>query len=357
MTLTFPSIDDELKIPNNATLKLLHNTAISASLELLDTEIKIDSSTSTRTSTATKNGHTTIDSTKCEPRCLIIGRQASVSDIRLDHKSISRKHAAIYFLPSNGDMVDNGVDQGWSLHIQDLGGKKGTEVNKIRIPSGPNNTILKDGDVIKFGTFQKAFRVKIRGHSDNRKDPQKETIKLNKNDREDDDSSNNITTLSGRQKREAEIAAMIKSFDETPIYKPHSPLSSSIMDNGMEKSCDASEPDNQKYQSKTKLSIKAQNLPITHSTQLSSRNEKLITCLAMDPSGSRIITGSIDCSISMYDFGGMNTAHSAFKIIEEVDEEGRHPIMSISCSNTGDRFVVGTTSSRPSVFDRDGHIM
>ena len=79
------ALEDELGLPENATLSqtppfLLETTQGSS--------ISISPSTSLH---------------KTSPKCLLVGRQASTADIRIQHGSISRKHALFYYM--NGDIV------------------------------------------------------------------------------------------------------------------------------------------------------------------------------------------------------------------------------------------------------------
>jgi WD40 repeat protein len=73
-----------------------------------------------------------------------------------------------------------------------------------------------------------------------------------------------------------------------------------------------------------------------------------VTTLAFDRTGSRLLTGSNDYTVEMYDFGGMNSAHRPFKVFTPRDG---HVVLAISFSPTSDRFVVATGSAQPVVGD------
>lgn len=68
----------------------------------------------------------------------VLGRNSNMSHVRLEHPSISRRHAA---LVHNGD---------GDVFAADLDSTHGTYVNGCKIPS-KSSTKLKDGDVLKFG--------------------------------------------------------------------------------------------------------------------------------------------------------------------------------------------------------------
>ena len=65
---------------------------------------------------------------------LLVGRQSTSSDIRIQHNSISRKHALLYY------------DEDGNCVVQDLGSKYGTTINQHRISS--RTFILQHDDTI-----------------------------------------------------------------------------------------------------------------------------------------------------------------------------------------------------------------
>jgi WD40 repeat protein len=91
-------------------------------------------------------------------------------------------------------------------------------------------------------------------------------------------------------------------------------------------------------------------VPISHQVDLVGHT-KAVACVAIEPAGNRLVTGSLDYNIKMFDFGGMDTRHRPFYSVEV--EEG-HPVTSISHSPSGDKFIVSTGSSQPRVYDREG---
>lgn len=97
------------------------------------------------------------------------------------------------------------------------------------------------------------------------------------------------------------------------------------------------------------LAVK-RKIPLSHQVDLTGHT-KAVTCLSFEPSGNRISSGSLDYGVKLFDFGGMDSRHRSFKSIEAQDN---HPVVSISHSSTGDKFIVGTGSCQPKVFDREG---
>lgn len=91
-------------------------------------------------------------------------------------------------------------------------------------------------------------------------------------------------------------------------------------------------------------------IPIESEIFLHGHN-KAVSCISIEPAGNRVVTGSLDYCVKLYDFGGMDSRHRPFQSIEPEDG---HPITALSHSPSGDRFVVATGSAQPKVFDRDG---
>ncbi|KAK6164377.1 hypothetical protein DH2020_001241 [Rehmannia glutinosa] len=78
---------------------------------------------------------------------------------------------------------------------------------------------------------------------------------------------------------------------------------------------------------------------------------KVVSALAVDPTGSRVLSGSYDYSVRMYDFQGMNARLQSFRQLEP--SEG-HQIRGLSWSPTADRFLCVTGSAQAKIYDRDG---
>ncbi|KAK4418450.1 WD repeat-containing protein 70 [Sesamum alatum] len=78
---------------------------------------------------------------------------------------------------------------------------------------------------------------------------------------------------------------------------------------------------------------------------------KVVSALAVDHSGSRVLSGSYDYTVRMYDFQGMNSRLQSFRQLEPF--EG-HQIRGLSWSPTSDRFLCVTGSAQAKIYDRDG---
>lgn len=60
------------------------------------------------------------------------------------------------------------------------------------------------------------------------------------------------------------------------------------------------------------------NLPVTHEAILKGHT-KTVTALDIDHSGSRVLTGSHDYSVRIYDFNGMKNDMRSFRCALELD--------------------------------------
>ncbi|KAI0038900.1 transcription factor [Auriscalpium vulgare] len=91
--------------------------------------------------------------------------------------------------------------------------------------------------------------------------------------------------------------------------------------------------------------------PITHELILSDHT-KVVSALALDPSGARILSGSHDYDCKLWDFGGMSG--SGPKPFKTWEPAGSYHIHDLKYSNDGQRFLVISGTSQAKLYDRDG---
>ena len=319
----------ELSIPSNATLEI--DCKFNPSLSVLSSGASIAIAKS-----ASLNKSVTF---------LLIGRQANVADIRIDHKSISRKHASLYFIPAS---VAKGIDEpspnggGHDLILKDLGGKYGCTVNGNRLDKG-SNIALKDGDSIIFGNVrEQIFNVKF---------PKlEESVNENRN-RKAEGKQENQEVLTGREAREAEIAAMTDSLDHMPSYTKFQTENIGTNASLPDRKEDMEESSNLNNINK-RIPIK-ENIRIPNPETSNKSKSVLVTTISLDPSGSRLMAGISDGTMRLYDFNGMDLSLQPFRTVSIQD--GRYSIVSATFSCSGDRILIGSTSAQPVVLDRDGY--
>ena len=269
-----------------------------------------------------------------------IGRQASTCHVRITHKSISRQHAILYF-----NSLKN------QLYLHDLGGKHGSYVNQKRISSSDRHP-LQDKDVLSFGNCtQPTFLLHLTNTA---------TTTTTK---EESPSLEVVGDgLTGRAKREAEIAAAMASLDQTPTYnKPTTTTTTTQSTNTIVVSSSLLLPPKKKKK-KIPNYIPIQNMVWLESSVIqddlkSSANTKssstvLISTVAWDKSGTRCILGSSDAILRFYD---VSQKLSCFQQVRVCPSDCHTPILDIQFNCSGSHALVCTTSSQPLVLDRDGH--
>src|SRR5579859_1776013 len=90
--------------------------------------------------------------------------------------------------------------------------------------------------------------------------------------------------------------------------------------------------------------------PISHEIVLKDHT-KAVSAISLDPSGSRLVSGSYDYDMKFWDFGGMNAGLKPFKSVEPI--EG-HPIHHLEYSLSGDSILVLASSLQPRIYSREG---
>lgn len=73
---------------------------------------------------------------------------------------------------------------------------------------------------------------------------------------------------------------------------------------------------------------------------------QIVSSLAVDSAGARVLSGSYDYTVRMYDFQGMNSRLQSFRQIEP--SEG-HQVRSLSWSPTSGQFLCVTGSAQAKV--------
>ncbi|KAK9476587.1 WD40-repeat-containing domain protein [Lipomyces japonicus] len=92
-------------------------------------------------------------------------------------------------------------------------------------------------------------------------------------------------------------------------------------------------------------------LPLTHQFTI-KQHAKTVSALDVDPAGTRLLSGSYDYHLNLYDFASMSLSSlSPFRSFEPADA---HLIHAAKFSPSGDAILVITGSSQAKVFSRDG---
>ncbi|KAJ1984053.1 hypothetical protein H4R34_000915 [Dimargaris verticillata] len=90
--------------------------------------------------------------------------------------------------------------------------------------------------------------------------------------------------------------------------------------------------------------------PIQERAELKDHS-KAVSALSMDPSGARLVSGSYDYSLKLWDFGGMNAAFRPFRTLHPF---GEYHLTDVQFSLSGDTFVAASGATYPKLYNRDG---
>ncbi|KAF8640936.1 hypothetical protein AX17_000583 [Amanita inopinata Kibby_2008] len=110
------------------------------------------------------------------------------------------------------------------------------------------------------------------------------------------------------------------------------------------------EPDEPEYNPDEIYDSDQPDFPTSHEISLKDHT-KVISALALDPSGARIVSGSHDYDCKLWDFGGMDHRCLPFKTWEPA---GSYHIRDLKFSNDGQRFLCISGTTQPKLYDRDG---
>ncbi|CAE6520445.1 unnamed protein product [Rhizoctonia solani] len=94
--------------------------------------------------------------------------------------------------------------------------------------------------------------------------------------------------------------------------------------------------------------------PITHEITLKDHTKaclSVVSALAVDPSGARVVTGSHDYDVKLWDFGGMDARFKPFRSWEPAESYHVHDL---KYTNAGDKFLVISGTSQAKLYERDG---
>ena len=154
----------------------------------------------------------------------------------------------------------------------------------------------------------------------------------------------------GKQTKEANVAAQIeKTKRAAPEPATVSPGSHSSGEDNSQDSNDDSDEDDE--------------FPVSHELVLKT-HERTITTLTLDPSGSRLITGSTDCTIKFHDFASMTpTTLRAFKSVDPTATKASanaetHPVHHVEFNPLSPaQILVISATPQAKILSRDGDVL
>ena len=163
-----------------------------------------------------------------------------------------------------------------------------------------------------------------------------------------------VPTSFGKTSKEANIAAQVektrRQVEQPAPQKQKKAASSSDSDSDSDDSDSDSEDE-------------AERFPVTHEMILKT-HERAVTSIALDPAGSRMLTGSLDGTINFHDFASMTpTTLRAFKTVDPWETKksastDSHPIQHVEFSrHSGSVFLCVTAHPQAKIMSRDGGIV
>ncbi|XP_067928863.1 WD repeat-containing protein 70-like [Watersipora subatra] len=93
-----------------------------------------------------------------------------------------------------------------------------------------------------------------------------------------------------------------------------------------------------------------QKIPMTNEVVM-RHGVKTVSALALDVAGARLVTGSFDYDVKLWDFAGMDSSLQSFRKCTPCES---HAIHSIEYSCTGENILVVGANAQAKVLDRDG---
>ena len=269
----------------------------------------------------------------------VIGRKG---DIVVDHKSISRQHARFDIAPDTS-----------TITLIDCGGTHGTTLNGSKLePDVPYG--IKEGDIIVLGKSSRSYEVVMEKMIYLESEKEKGSMAQKE--------AKEVVQETTREERERQIAKMTASMRGAPPIPRSVPLSTENMNRDGNES-ESSEEFGPMPAPSRAAAVKAEemrdeltrkyNIPVSNDANLSKR-EKAATCLSGEPSGSRLVVGSQDGSLSIFDFGGMDSNLEAFRCLSPEAGVGINHIVH---SPSGDRIMVALSNAQPLLYDREGRLL
>ncbi|KAI6359342.1 hypothetical protein MCOR25_007101 [Pyricularia grisea] len=168
----------------------------------------------------------------------------------------------------------------------------------------------------------------------------------------------------GKKGKEANIAAQIDRSRRTVDQKQGKKVQDDAVSKQSKPHSDGSSADDSDDDSDSESDSDEDEYPVSHELVLKT-HEKAVTTVSLDPAGSRLGTGSLDCTIKLHDFASMTpTTLRAFKSVDPWETKKSaasaesHPINQIMFSPlSGGHFLCITAHPQAKVMSRDGDIL
>lgn len=181
---------------------------------------------------------------------------------------------------------------------------------------------------------------------------------------EDDPMRAFLPTSFGKKSKDTDIAAQIDRSRRAPAPILHEPKPHSSS-RGQDSSDDDDDNNNSDSDSDNSDDSEDEDeFPVSHELVLSTQ-ERAVTTLSLDPSGGRLVTGSLDCMVKLHDFASMTpTTLRAFRTVDPFGTKRAaavaesHPIHHVEFNPlSGSVFLCISAHPQARIMSRDGEIL
>lgn len=170
----------------------------------------------------------------------------------------------------------------------------------------------------------------------------------------------------GKKAKQADVKAQIDRSKRSVEQAPAVVAKSEEQEHGQKK---AAEPASKDWGSDDDDSDSSDGggdddeFPVSHELVLKT-HERAVTTISLEPSGARMVTGSIDCTLKLHDFASMTpTTLRAFKSIDPSADKTStnaetHPINHVEFNPlSGGKFLCISAHPQAKIMSRDGEIL
>lgn len=167
------------------------------------------------------------------------------------------------------------------------------------------------------------------------------------------------TTAFGKQTRRSNVDKQVELSKRPAQTTLDAPRGGSGAEGGSGKDSDDDEDDDDDDDD----SDDEDEFPVSHEMVIKT-HDRAITAATLDPSGGRLITGSMDCTLKLHDFASMTpTTIRAFKSVDPTATKGAanvetHPVHQVLFNPLSAQHVlVATALPQAKIMSRDGEVI
>lgn len=95
-------------------------------------------------------------------------------------------------------------------------------------------------------------------------------------------------------------------------------------------------------------------LPIDKEASLGDQHQSYVSCISLETSGNRLVTGSLDTTVKFWDFNAMTRSLQPFQTISPLDDAS---LRTVTFSATGSLISMAGGSNSAIITDRDGRTL